>query len=144
MTAGSGATLTDPGLRGNHSSPRRSSPPWVGRAQVIGLLSAFHRSPRAGSDGGAGPGRRAHGLAERDATAPTSFTALRGSSEAITSRHREPLPHCQEQPLPVSCLPIPGKDIAGFMRACRVWAEGHPSTSSPRWLPGVQRDEGPS
>lgn len=145
MTAGSGATLTDPGLRGSHSHPRRSGPPWVAGARVTRRLSTFHRSPPAGSDGGAGPGGRAHGLAQRDASAPAAFTALGARSEAATSRHREPLPPCQKQPVPVGCLAVPGKDTSDLTR---VWREGRWRDSPPcprqDGCLGLVGDEGPS
>lgn len=108
-------------------------------ARVTRRVSAFHRAPPAGSDGGAGPGRRARGLAPRDATAPAAFTAL-GASEAATSRRREPLPPRQERPVPVGCLPVPGKDISGLTR---VWREGPPATSSQEGHLGIVGDEGP-
>ncbi|MBZ3883159.1 Tyrosine-protein phosphatase non-receptor type 5 [Sciurus carolinensis] len=81
------------------------------------------RSPPAGSDGdNAGRGQSAPQCAERDATAPTT---LRASSEATTSRHREPLPHCQEQPVPVRCLTVPGKDVTGLLACGVLWFSGY-------------------
>lgn len=108
----------------------------MGAGRVTRPVSAFHRSAPAGGDGGAGPGR---GLAQRDATAATAL----GASEAATSRRREPLPPCQERPVPVGCLPVPGKDVSGLTG---VWREGRWRASPPhppkRATWGL-RDEGP-
>lgn len=126
-------------------APRKERPAAGRQAPRRQPQSAFHRSPPAGSDGGPGPGRRTHGLSARNAATTPSLTARRASSEAATSRRREPLPHCQEQPVPVSCLPVPGKDLAGLTRAWTECGLGDSPPHAPQaGRLGMRRHEGPS
>lgn len=115
MTAGSGARLTDLGLRGSHN-PSRSSRE-VGRARVTGHVVTFHgvRQP-VGMEALDQAGAR-EALTERDA-APTCFTTLGGQLKP-PPRGRSPPSH-MKQPVPVGCLPVPGKDITD----ARAWKEG--------------------